>query len=77
MSRLVKALTELADLPFDWVLVASFKDNHEIIRQLCRAGVRREQIITISSESQAATLQDVPLTVIPEPSEAIAEAPHA
>ena len=77
MGRPVKTLAELAALPFDWVLVASFKDNHEIIRRLGHSGVRREKIITISSESQAATLQGVPLTVIPEPSEAIAEAPHS
>ena len=78
MSRPVKTLAELSALPFDWVLVASFKDNHEIVRQLCRSGVPRDKIITISSESPAATLQDVPLNVIPEPSdEVIAEVPRS
>ena len=77
MNRPLTSLAKLADCSFDWVLIASFKDHHEIIRQLCRSGVPREKIIMISSESTAAALQDGPPNVIPEPSEAIVEAPHS
>lgn len=57
MNRPVRPLSDLASIPFDWILIASFKDNRKIIQQLSQCGVPEEKIITISEEGHTPALR--------------------
>lgn len=57
MNRPVRPLSDVASIPFDWILIASFQDNRKIIRQLSQCGVPEEKIITISEEGHTPALR--------------------
>lgn len=71
----VTPLADVAARSFDWVLIASFKDNRKIIQQLSQCGVTEEKIITISEEGHLPALRSAQaLAVLGAPAAMIAEA---
>lgn len=57
MNQPVRGPSVLRTLTFDWVVIASFHDHRKIIHQLNQVGVPPEKIVTISGQSNAATLR--------------------
>lgn len=48
MGHPVLSFTALSSLAFDWIVLSTFKDHQRIIQQLCRAGIPKEKILTIT-----------------------------
>ena len=51
MNQPVRPLEVLADLSFDWVILATFNDPHSLLQQFQRVGVPSSKIATIPSQS--------------------------
>ena len=47
MNQPVRPLEAIADLPFDWVILATFDDSHTVLQRLQRIGVPPGKIATI------------------------------
>lgn len=64
----VRSVTVLSSLTFDWLVLAVFKDHQRIIPQLCRAGVARGKILTITGRSASTAPHIAEGAVLEKPS---------